>query len=730
MPKRGAARLSRKSSFASAKRLIVETVLLALLALVPVAFYRGTTELFEFPKTELLVTGTLVIVAVALAGQLASLPRMELAHWVQTSPARIGVSVRREPLGAGILLFLASAIASTAISIRPDMSIFGPAQYYSAGLRVALATSIVYFASRSLASNPRWLERLARAAVTAMTIATVYALLQFARLDPLVWNPSATFGGRARWPGTLAHANHLGTYVAMTLPLALWLARRSISRRGRGVYAAAVLVALAALVATLSRGAWVGFAVGGIVFIALAWRAGRLHAARGGSERERATRRRGPGDIIGAALLVVVPVSALLLTPLRPALLTRFHQLTNLNEPSANMRVLMWRAGIRMAMDHPLLGVGTDAYLAAFPRYRTPAFWRLEWNVSPAKAHNELIHIAATQGVLGLFAALVVVFLATRAVWRATSHPNPEASLGAAAAGGSLAAFGLSDLVSFTVVSTGCLAAALAGWAAGVTRDPGAMPRTRSEHLMARSRKPGALALGVSMATAATLWIPLVLLPWFADTAAAKGHWTELSSPLHVRALARASAIAPWDTRYASELGCSLLARAFAITGDSSVRWNALTRARSAFERAVHMGPQDGENRAFLGRVLASQAAIHPREVLLDSVRAEFSRAVALEPTNADVLELAAQGYLELGRTAEARASALRCAALFPDFALPMADIGAAALLEGRAADAADTLRLAMQRDWHGQGAAAAAAERNYAAALRELGRLKRMRNP
>jgi tetratricopeptide (TPR) repeat protein len=120
--------------------------------------------------------------------------------------------------------------------------------------------------------------------------------------------------------------------------------------------------------------------------------------------------------------------------------------------------------------------------------------------------------------------------------------------------------------------------------------------------------------------------------------------------------------------------------------------------------------------------VISIRPDLRPSAVPIDRIRSEFGRAIALEPANANVLELASQAYLELGRTAEARAAALRCAALFPDFALPMADIGVAALLEGRAADAADTLGLALRRNWHGQGAAQAAAERNYSEAIRERG--------
>jgi len=662
---------------------LLEAIVLGLLTLVPAIFYLGTTEQFEFPKTEFLATGVLVLAAVFLARTLARFPR-----------ARIAAALRRDPLGAAILLFLISSVASTLVSIRPDMSVFGAAQYYAAGLKTAFATSALYFASRSLTSDERWLVRVSWAATAALAIATVYSFLQFAHLDPIAWNPSATFGGMARWPGTLAHANHLGTYIAMTIPLVLWLARRATSLGTRVLCAALAMLSLAILAATLSRGAWAACAAGCVVFGFLAARQWR------------------PRTVVAAILLALAAASAPLLTPLRPALLSRLHQITDVHEPSMHMRVLNWRAGWRMAMDHPVLGVGTDAYIAAFPRYRTPEFWGLEWNVAPSKAHNEVIGVLATQGALGLIAALLVVILAGRAVWRAAKHPSNNVREGAAAAGGALAAFAVSDLASFTVVSTGCLAAALAGWAAGVTSDA-------SE---AKPARPGALAWAAGIAFAVAIWIPLVLLPWLADTAAAKANWIEVSSPQRASAFARASAIAPWDGRYASELGRSLLAGAFTVTADSTARWEMLARALAAFERATRIGPTDGENRALLARVLASQAALRPAAVPLTEVRSQFDRAIALEPENANVLELAAQGYLELHRTAESRAAALRCAALFPDFALPMADVGVAALLENRPADAADTLSLALRRNWHGQGGAEAAAKRNLALAVQELG--------
>ena len=95
--------------------------------------------------------------------------------------------------------------------------------------------------------------------------------------------------------------------------------------------------------------------------------------------------------------------------------------------------------------------------------------------------------------------------------------------------------------------------------------------------------------------------------------------------------------------------------------------------------------------------------------------------AVTVLPATATIEDILALSYLDLGLTQEAHGAALRCANLFPGYALPMADLGVVALLEGRPQAAADTLTLALRRNWHGQEAAEMAAKENYVAALREM---------
>src|SRR5262245_60872177 len=97
-------------------------ILYALIALVPVVFHRGTSEVFEFPKTELLAAGALLLLADPLGREIARARAQGLRRWGASLPNRIRSEARRDPLGAAIALFILSALLSAIISIRRDAS--------------------------------------------------------------------------------------------------------------------------------------------------------------------------------------------------------------------------------------------------------------------------------------------------------------------------------------------------------------------------------------------------------------------------------------------------------------------------------------------------------------------------------------------------------------------------------------------------------------------------------
>src|SRR5438067_406682 len=240
---------------------LLQWITATLLLLLPTVFVRTLPDAFEFPKMELLATGAILILALGAIRTSARIGASGEA-WLGALPRRLAAWVRADPLGAGVVAYLGSALISTVFSIRPALSLFGAPESL-AGLKTAIATASLFFVSRSLASNQRWFRVMSTVASIAAAIAAGYALLQLLKLDPYTWGGASTFGGENRIFGTLAHPNMLGAYLVMSLPLTARIATRASGRLRRIAWMVVVAASSLALIATLSRGAWIGLAVAG-----------------------------------------------------------------------------------------------------------------------------------------------------------------------------------------------------------------------------------------------------------------------------------------------------------------------------------------------------------------------------------------------------------------------------------------------------------------------------------
>ena len=207
--------------------------------------------------------------------------------------------------------------------------------------------------------------------------------------------------------------------------------------------AAIVIVAVAATATAVSRGAWLALAAA-VIVLALGALADR-RASRGGRRRHRLGRRgAGPG-VLAIALPAGRGVGTL------ASLAQRVRQF---GESASRQHI--WQAAWDIFRDHPLIGTGLDTFQIAFADKRTVAYWNLEWNGSPTRAHNEALNILATQGLLGGLAVVVLVAGVVIAARRALRSSEDRLLAVALLAG--LVAFGVEDLFSFTVAGCGTLA--------------------------------------------------------------------------------------------------------------------------------------------------------------------------------------------------------------------------------------------------------------------------------
>ncbi|HMA29894.1 MAG TPA: O-antigen ligase family protein [Thermoanaerobaculia bacterium] len=171
------------------------------------------------------------------------------------------------------------------------------------------------------------------------------------------------------------------TYAGLLLVFVPLLGARGISGGSRGARSADVGIALAGVLATaltLTRGAYVGLAVG-LLAVLLAARPRFAFAV----------------PFVVALFFVLMPL----------AVRDRLMSLTNPNDVTMNDRIAMWKAGAAMIAERPLFGVGPARVKVLYPVYRTNGWV----DPHPGHLHNNLVMIAAETGIPSALAYLAFV---------------------------------------------------------------------------------------------------------------------------------------------------------------------------------------------------------------------------------------------------------------------------------------------------------------------------------
>ena len=298
------------------------------------------------------------------------------------------------------------------------------------GLAFLAAFSLLALAVFREMADGEWRRRLLLTVVGVGVALTVVAFLQAVSADPRtiygLWRP--------RWDwavfGPYVNRNHFAGYLVMAAPLAVGFALEALSRlrvawdrRRRGWlvlgeaegnavvrWSAVVMVIVAGLLASRSRGGVSSFAVAALLM--------PLAARR---------RRR---TALAVALLVGLGVLWIGVGDVLSAFEARGIK---------GSRLDFWRDMLPMIPRFPVFGVGWNAFATAFPWYQT--VWKTEWI---GEAHNDYLQVLLDGGLVGaalLASLLAVVFRGARA--RAALSPLDLGLFGA------LLGLALHELVDF-----------------------------------------------------------------------------------------------------------------------------------------------------------------------------------------------------------------------------------------------------------------------------------------
>jgi len=286
-----------------------------------------------------------------------------------------------------LLVYAALTLISAGFSLDPEISFTDCKQ-----LVLLLLVPLTYDLARGGRANSVLSIVLTIGAASAFYGIVQYAVLNF---DSLGRRPQGTLSHWMTYSGTLM------------LVICGATARLLYGASGR-MWAAFVMPALlVALSLTLTRGAWIGVAVGvAVLFLSKDFRL--------------------------LAVIPVVVVGGLLFAP--PALIERAESMFDRKDPTSIDRIAMLEAGVAIVKDYPLTGVGPDQIGRVYPRYRVAT--AVEEN-NP-HLHNVPMQIAAERGLPALaawvwFVVSVSVAL-IRMVRKGRNRSLAAAALGAMAA--------------------------------------------------------------------------------------------------------------------------------------------------------------------------------------------------------------------------------------------------------------------------------------------------------
>jgi len=229
-------------------------------------------------------------------------------------------------------------------------------------------------------------RKLANCYIAGAVVAGLYSLYQVIILD----------FPRAK---ATVHPVTFGELMMLASTLALCLLLFAKQRRQIVIYSISTIITVPALIASMTRGAYIGFVVFWVVLLIFA------------------------GKLRKRAIIVALIISALagLYIAKHPKILhhvansVRLHyaetKTIRTKDASLNIRLKLWEVGAEIWKDHPVSGVGQNNVAKVFDTYHPD---ELGGEKSWGNLHNLYLQHMAERGILGLSALLFLFY----ALWR------------------------------------------------------------------------------------------------------------------------------------------------------------------------------------------------------------------------------------------------------------------------------------------------------------------------
>lgn len=200
-----------------------------------------------------------------------------------------------------------------------------------------------------------------------------------------------------RLTGTLGNASFLATYLLFNIFFAYILFLYRTNKKTKIYYLAVILLEIAILFTTFTRGAIFGFIAGLLILAALyaVW------------HKDKKIKK------LAVAFIITIILLGSIILSIKESNFVKKNQLLNrltdisFQAGTGKTRLISWKIGLDAFLEKPLFGWGQENYYVAFNKHTDPVFFTHSSETFD-RAHNKIIDTMVMNGLFGLLAYLLI----------------------------------------------------------------------------------------------------------------------------------------------------------------------------------------------------------------------------------------------------------------------------------------------------------------------------------
>lgn len=581
---------------------ILHITIICLVFFLPLLFDPHCYDSFELPKVTLLRILTLIILTI-WGFKIVYVKKNKIKERLFSFPV----------IFIPIIFYGFILIFSTFLSCDILSSILGTYKRQE-GVITVLNYFLICFIASNFIKEKKIIKYIIYAAIISATITSIYAIFQHFGYDFL-----PTKAGEERSFSTLNHPNFLAAFLIMVLPFCLVQILQIELRLPlvKLLYFFSFLILYLALLFTYCRGAWLGFLFSFLIVLFFLPR------------RYLINNKLWLTGLIISLISITIIVNSPKVGKSNFTITERALSTLKVKEGSVRARLTTYDSALKIIKSHLFLGTGFDTFRLIFPIYKNPNYVQYEGlHITADKAHQQMLHIAANTGIIGLFGYLWIIItylLKSYSLWK---RSKDVVLVGLFA---STVAFLIQNQFSFTVITIGVYFWLILGMVMNFETCDLSLSSELNEIKKRKKKREKIIHPLLSYLSLILIFIFLsifCLLPYYADRLFFQGYVNQQTELYNwaIDFYQKAIHFNPYEEHYWIRLG-----EVYEKKADENEEY--IDKAYNAYKKAVNLHPLNAYNYSKLGKVYAVMAKVRGKKYLDEALKV-LEKAHKLDPHN------------------------------------------------------------------------------------------------